>query len=147
MRQIGLTKFSLRFPFIKFRMRVVGRCASDRATAPGIWGKWTQCSFFLSFFTHKCSVCIKSSFLGCSFGTKIKAPIRHKRWKTWYFIQFIIKAKVCKVEVCFKHSVEAYVFKYILQDANRCESNRILWSFQVNRNYHPCSLYNIQQRH
>ena len=30
---------------------------------------------------------------------------------TWYFIKFIIKAKVCKVELFFKHSVEAYVFK------------------------------------
>ena len=31
--------------------------------------------------------------------------------KKSYFIKFIIKAKVCKVEVCFKHSVEAYFFK------------------------------------
>ena len=31
--------------------------------------------------------------------------------RTTWNIQFIIKAKVCKVEVCFKHSVEAYVFK------------------------------------
>ena len=47
--------------------------ASDQATAPGIWGKWTQV-FFLSFYTHKCLfhrvvVCIKSRFRGCSFGT------------------------------------------------------------------------------
>ena len=40
-----------------------------------------------------------------------KAPIRHKRWNNLNFIQFVIKAKVCKVDVCFKHSVEAYVFK------------------------------------
>ena len=26
---------------------------------------------------------------------------------TWYFIQFIIKAKVCKVEFCLKRSVVA----------------------------------------
>ena len=40
-----------------------------------------------------------------------KLPYITKDETTWYFIQFIIKAKVCKVEVCFKHSVEAYVFK------------------------------------
>ena len=40
-----------------------------------------------------------------------KLPYVTKDETTWYFIQFIIKAKICKVEVCFKHSVEAYVFK------------------------------------
>ena len=40
-----------------------------------------------------------------------KLPYVTKDEATWYFIQFIIKAKVCKVEVCFKQSVEAYVFK------------------------------------
>ena len=40
-----------------------------------------------------------------------KLPYVTKDETTWYLIQFIIKAKVCKVEVCFKHSVEAYVFK------------------------------------
>ena len=40
-----------------------------------------------------------------------KLPYVTKDETTWYFIQFIIKAMVCKVEVCFKHSVEAYVFK------------------------------------
>ena len=42
---------------------------------------------------------------------KKKLPYVTKDETTWYFIQFIIKAKVYKVEVCFKHSVEAYVFK------------------------------------
>ena len=40
------------------------------------------------------------------FDTK-KLPYVTKDETTCYFIQFIIKAKVCKVEVCFKHSVEA----------------------------------------
>ena len=40
-----------------------------------------------------------------------KLPYVTKDETTSYFIKFIIKAKICKVEVCFKHSVEAYVFK------------------------------------
>ena len=40
-----------------------------------------------------------------------KLPYVTKDETTWYFVQFNIKAKVYKIEVCFKHSVEAYVFK------------------------------------
>ena len=38
---------------------------------------------------------------------KKKLPYVTKVETTGYFIQFIIKENVCKVEVCFKHSVEA----------------------------------------
>ena len=42
---------------------------------------------------------------------KKKLPYVTKDETTWYFAQFIIKAKICKVEVCLKRSMEAYVFK------------------------------------
>ena len=47
----------------------------------------------------------------CLVLTQKSSHTSQKDETTWYFVQFIIKAKVCKIEVCFKHSVEAYVFK------------------------------------
>ena len=58
--------------------------------------------------------------------------------ETTYFIQFIIKVKVCKVEVGFKHSVEAYIFMiYILQDANRTGFYKVSMSTEniIHANY------------
>ena len=40
-----------------------------------------------------------------------RTPIRHKRWNNMIFHPAHYKGKGLQVEVCFKHSVEAYVFK------------------------------------
>ena len=48
-----------------------------------------------------------------------KAPIHHKRWNNMIFHPVHYKGKDLQSRCLFKHSVEACVFKSILQDANR----------------------------